>query len=103
MSDAVNRHAPSACRVAVTGDAGPFGEAVLVAFAKAGHHTSSHCFRNDEAAARLTDTFGVTGLRADLSGEFDMPVVDFDVLVNCAEINTSEEQAHAVDPGGQTV
>jgi NAD(P)-dependent dehydrogenase (short-subunit alcohol dehydrogenase family) len=98
MSDAGGRAAPNPLRVLVTGGTGTLGEAVLVAFAKAGHHTSFQFFRNDEAAARLTDTLGSTGFKINFSGEFELPVPDFDVLVNCAGINVSEEQVDAVDP-----
>jgi len=98
MSDAVYRNAPNALRILVTGGTGTLGEAVLVAFAKAGQHTSFQYFRNDDTAARLTETCGANGFKIDFSGSFELPTADFDVPVNCAGINVSEEQAHAVDP-----
>lgn len=97
MPDAVGREISNPLRVLVTGGTGTLGEAVMVAFAKAGHRTFFQYFRNDESAARLTDTLGATGFKIDFSGDFELPVVDFDVLVNCAGINVSEEQAHSVD------
>src|SRR3954452_17460367 len=71
MSDAVYRNAPNALRILVTGGTGTLGEAVLVAFAKAGHHTSFQYFRNDDTAARLTETCGANGFKIDFSGSFD--------------------------------
>ncbi|BBH69331.1 3-hydroxybutyrate dehydrogenase [Actinoplanes sp. OR16] len=81
----------------VTGGTGTLGEAVVLAFAKAGHHTFFQYFRNDTAAARLTETLGATGFKIDFSGDFSLPVSDFDILINCAGINVSEDETHAVD------
>ena len=98
MADAAGRELPDRLRVLVTGGTGTLGEAVILAFAKAGHQTYFQYFQNDEAAARLRDTWDATGFKIDFSGDFEVPIADVDVLVNCAGINVSEEQAHAVDP-----
>ncbi|WP_164842346.1 SDR family NAD(P)-dependent oxidoreductase [Actinoplanes solisilvae] len=98
MPDGVFRSAPHFLRVLVTGGTGTLGEAILVAFAKAGHHTTFQYFSNDEAATRLTESLGAAGLKIDFSGEFELPSADFDVLVNCAGITISEERTHSVDP-----
>src|SRR4051794_22226346 len=98
MPGAVGNEIPNPLRVMVTGGTGTLGEAVIVEFSKAGHQTFFQYFRNDRAAARLTDTLGATGFKLDFSSDFTVPMADFDVLVNCAGINISKEQAHAVDP-----
>lgn len=98
MTDAVGGELSNPLRVLVTGGTGTLGEAVILAFTKAGHRTYFQYFRNDQNAARLTDTVGATGFKIDLSGDFTLPEADFDVLVNCAGINISKDQAHAVDP-----
>lgn len=85
-------------RVLVTGGTGTLGEAVVGAFAKAGHQLFFQYHRNDETAARLSDTFGATAYKIDFAGDFTLPRTDFDILVNCAGINVSEERTHAVDP-----
>lgn len=98
MSDPVGQEISAPLRVLVTGGTGTLGEAVVVAFAKAGHQVFFQYHRNVEAAERLADTFGATAFKIDFSGDFELPAADFDVLVNCAGINVSEEKAHAVDP-----
>ncbi|MFI6077800.1 SDR family NAD(P)-dependent oxidoreductase [Actinoplanes sp. NPDC051343] len=98
MSDAVRRDAPNPLHVFVTGGTGTLGEAIVIAFAKAGHHTSFQYVRNDDAAGRLASDWGADGFKLDFSGDFRPPDVDVDVLVNCAGINISEAQAHVVVP-----
>lgn len=98
MPDAVGHEISNPLRVLVTGGTGTLGEAVVLAFAKAGHRTFFQYFRNDEAAGRLTDTLGATAFKIDFSGPVTLPVADFDVLVNCAGINISEDRTDAVDP-----
>ncbi|HEX5202820.1 SDR family NAD(P)-dependent oxidoreductase [Paractinoplanes rhizophilus] len=98
MTDAVGSTISNPLRVLVTGGTGTLGEAVIQAFAKAGHRTFFQFCRNDQNATRLTDTLGATGFKIDFSADFTLPMSDFDVLVNCAGINISREQAHGVDP-----
>lgn len=85
-------------RVLVTGGTGTLGEAMVVAFAKAGHRITFQYLRNDQAADRIVDTFGATAFKIDFSRDFELPTADFDVLINCAGINVSEDESHAVDP-----
>jgi NAD(P)-dependent dehydrogenase (short-subunit alcohol dehydrogenase family) len=98
MPDVVYNDISNPLRVLVTGGTGTLGEAVLLAFAKGRHQTYFQYFRNDRSAARLADTLGAIGFKIDFSRDFTVPVADFDVLVNCAGINISREQAHTVDP-----
>jgi 3-hydroxybutyrate dehydrogenase len=98
MPDPADREISAPLKVLVTGGTGTLGEAVVVAFAKAGHQIFFQYRRNEETAARLSDTFGATAFQMDFSGAVVLPSTDFDVLVNCAGINVSEEQSHAVDP-----
>jgi NAD(P)-dependent dehydrogenase (short-subunit alcohol dehydrogenase family) len=98
MPDAGAHDISTPLRVLVTGGTGTLGEAVVVAFAKAGHRTSFQYHRNDAAALRLTETFGSTAFKIDFLRDFVLPDANFDVLVNCAGINVSEEQSHGVDP-----
>lgn len=85
-------------RVFVTGGTGTLGEAIVVAFAKAGYTTSFQYRSNQAVADRLISQFGVSGHKLDLSRPFELPSADIDVLINCAGINESEEVTHLVDP-----
>jgi 3-hydroxybutyrate dehydrogenase len=98
MPGAVGNELSNPLRVLVTGGTGTLGGAVILALAKAGHRIFFQYFSNDQGANRITDSLGATGFKIDLSRDFSLPVADVDVLVNCAGINISKEQAHAVDP-----
>jgi 3-hydroxybutyrate dehydrogenase len=98
MQDPADQEISVPLRVLVTGGTGTLGEAVVVAFAKAGHQMFFQYHSDDETAARLSDTFGATAFKIDFAGDFQLPRHDFDVLVNCAGINVSEELTHSVDP-----
>ena len=87
MQDPADQEISVPLRVLVTGGKGTLGEAVVVAFAKAGHQMFFQYHSDDETAARLSDTFGATAFKIDFAGDFRLPRHDFDVLVNCAGIN----------------
>ncbi|GAA2714188.1 SDR family NAD(P)-dependent oxidoreductase [Actinoplanes palleronii] len=97
MSESVGSEVSTPLRVMVTGGTGTLGEAVVLAFAKAGHRTYFQYCRNERNANRLTEALGAEGFKIDFSRDFTLPESDFDVLVNCAGINISREQAHSVD------
>jgi 3-hydroxybutyrate dehydrogenase len=71
---------------------------MVAAFAKAGYQVFFQYHRNEPAAERLQSTYSATGFRIDLATSFQLPSNDFDVLVNNAGINESEEETHRVDP-----
>src|SRR5262245_32011058 len=98
MQSRAGTEIPRPLRVLVTGGTGTLGEAVVVAFAKAGHRVAFQYFRNDEVADRLAGAFDATAYKIDFSRDFQLPALDFDVLINCAGINVSEDESHAVDP-----
>src|SRR5262249_5180901 len=51
-----------------------------------------------EIADRLQAETAAAGLQIDFSGDFSLPTTDFDVLVNNAGVNESDEETHEVDP-----
>jgi 3-hydroxybutyrate dehydrogenase len=90
--------ASSRLRVLVTGGTGSLGEAMVAAFAKAGYQVFFQYCENESAAERLRSTYSSTGFRIDFTTPFSLPSTDFDVLVNNAGVNESEEPTHRVDP-----
>jgi 3-hydroxybutyrate dehydrogenase len=98
MSETRTGNSSTPLRVFVTGGTGTLGEAIVVAFAKAGYTTSFQYRSNQAVADRLISGFGVSGHQMDLSRQFELPSNDIDVLINCAGINESEEVTHLVDP-----
>ena len=96
MTGAVGNDSSTPLQILITGGTGTLGEAIVVAFAKAGHRVSFQYHRNESAAERLASRWGATGVRMDFSADFEVPADDFDVLVNCAGINESEELTDGV-------
>lgn len=88
----------SILRVLVTGGTGTLGEAMVIAFAQRGHRVSFQFCSNEEAAARLEKAYGATAMRMDFASPLAVDRMDFDVLVNGAGINESEDLADSVDP-----
>jgi 3-hydroxybutyrate dehydrogenase len=98
MPTAVSNTSPAPLHVLITGGTGTLGEAIVAAFANAGHRIHFQYHRNREAAERLRRDFGATGIAIDFSREFEIPSGDFDVLINCAGINESVELTDGVRP-----
>ncbi|GAA4687354.1 3-hydroxybutyrate dehydrogenase [Phytohabitans rumicis] len=71
---------------------------MVAAFAKAGYQVFFQYNQNEPVAQRLRSTYSATGLRIDLASQFALPSDDFDVLINNAGINESEELTDRVDP-----
>ena len=72
---------------------------MVIAYAQRGHRVSFQYCSNEEAAARLEKAYGATAMRMDFASPFAVDRMDFDVLVNGAGINESEDRTDAVDPG----
>jgi 3-hydroxybutyrate dehydrogenase len=88
----------STLRVLVTGGTGTLGEAMVIAFAQRGHEVTFQYRSNEEAAARLEKAHGATPMRMEFTPSFTVDQMDFDVLVNSAGINESEDRTDSVDP-----
>jgi len=89
---------PPTRRVLITGGTGSLGEAMVAAFAKAGYETFFQYHRRADIAERLRADTASTALRIDFRGPFDLEPTDFDVVVNNAGVNESDELTHQVDP-----
>jgi len=98
MSHPSTNHSSTSLRVLVTGGTGTLGQALVIAFAKAGYETFFQYHRNRPAANRLIAEHGATGFQIDFSAPFEPPAGDFDILVNNAGINESDEETDRVDP-----
>jgi 3-hydroxybutyrate dehydrogenase len=98
MSQSPDNDLSAPPRVLITGGTGTLGEALVTAFAKAGYRTCFQYHRNRGVARRLADESGATAFEIDFAGDFRLPVSDFDVLINSAGINESDEETHEVDP-----
>jgi 3-hydroxybutyrate dehydrogenase len=97
MSPSVSDHSANR-RVLITGGTGSLGEAMVIAFAHRGHQVTLQYRNSDDTAERLEKEYGATALRMDFSAPFTVDLMDFDVLVNCAGINESEDPTHGIDP-----
>jgi 3-hydroxybutyrate dehydrogenase len=98
MSHPSTNYSSTPLRVLVTGGTGTLGQALVTAFAKAGYRTVFQYHRNRPAADRLATEYAATGYQIDFSQPFEPPAGDFDVLINNAGINESDEVTHQVDP-----
>jgi 3-hydroxybutyrate dehydrogenase len=93
----LGQRAPTPLRVLVTGGTGTLGQAMVAAFAKAGHDVFFQYRTSDDEAAQLASRWSATAPHIDFSRHFAPPAVDVDVLVNNAATNDSDEETHAVD------
>jgi 3-hydroxybutyrate dehydrogenase len=96
MSAGVSNEPPIPSHILITGGTGTLGEAMVAAFAKAGNRVSFQYHRSLDVAERLEAEWGAAGVRIDFGGEFETPPGEFDVLINCAGINESEELTGSV-------
>lgn len=84
--------APRRSNVLITGGTGSVGEALVKAFAVAGHHVEFQYNSNDRIAASLHRRFKAKPIRLDFKRELTLPETRFDVLVNNAAVNTSDAE-----------
>lgn len=97
MVPSVSDHSTT-LRVLITGGTGTLGEAMVIAFAQRGHRVTLQYRSNEVAAKHLEKEYGAGSLRIDFAEPFTVDAMDFDVLINCAGINESEDLTQSVDP-----
>jgi 3-hydroxybutyrate dehydrogenase len=83
--------------VFVTGGTGSIGRLIVEFFSKAGYDVFFQFADAQESADLLSSQHNARSLQIDFSKQFDLPEVDFDVVVNNAGINVSSVLTHEVE------
>jgi NAD(P)-dependent dehydrogenase (short-subunit alcohol dehydrogenase family) len=83
-------------KVLITGGTGSVGLSLIKSFFVAGYSIYFQFIANDEKARQLQSKYKATSFKIDFRGDFDLPNIDFDVIVNNAGINISDVQGHEV-------
>jgi len=86
----------AARRVFITGGTGSVGRALVAAFRARKDAVTFQFHGNQRVADEMCSDLGVEPIQLDLSGEFELPRADFDVVVNNAGINISDVSTHEV-------
>ncbi len=82
--------------VFITGGTGSVGKALVRAFASNGYRVAFQYCRDKSTANRLKNQFGAEPIQLDFEKDFELPKVNFDVIINNAGINISDIQTHEV-------
>lgn len=75
--------------VFVTGGTGEIGSAIVRYFADREYRVHFQYVSSDESAEKLASDTGATPVKLDFSSQYDLPDLEFDVVVNNAGINIS--------------
>ncbi len=88
---------PNQKKVFITGGTGTIGTSLIESFTNEGYAVIFQFFSNKERANQLENNFNAKSVKIDFRSQFDLPEIDFDIIVNNTGINISDELTHDVE------
>jgi NAD(P)-dependent dehydrogenase (short-subunit alcohol dehydrogenase family) len=83
-------------KVFITGGSGSLGKSLIEEFHKKKYEIYFQYNSNDKKAKSIAKEFSATAIKINFNNEFELPEIDFDIIVNNLGINISDTISHEV-------
>lgn len=84
-------------KIFISGGTGTVGSSLIESFFKKGYSVYFQFSSNDKKAKELENTYHAKSFKIDFNQNFDLPDLNFDIIVNNTGINISDVLTHEVD------